>query len=140
MSKKAFKKQCAVLAYRLSKRGPKIALVTSLETRRWVLPKGNLVNGLSARESAALEAFEEAGLEGTMAKRSCGSYDYEKTELKGGALCRVSVYPMAVTRVKRNWPEKALRQRKWMSIEKAVAAVGEAELKTLIARFGKTLK
>lgn len=140
MASKTFRKQCAVLAYRKGKRGLKIALVTSLETHRWVLPKGNLVDGLSARESAALEAFEEAGLEGELAKRSIGTYDYRKTELKGGGLCRVWVYPMAVTRAKRHWPEKAQRKRRWMDVKAAAAAVDEPELKTLIARFGKRFR
>ena len=133
MSKTAHKKQCAVLAYRQGKQGLQIALVTSLETRRWVPPKGNLVTGLSERRSAALEACEEAGLEGSVAKRSIGTYDYRKTELKGGELCRVSVFPMAVTRAKRNWPEKALRRRKWMSVDAAIAAVSETGLKKLIS-------
>ena len=130
-------KQCAVLAYRQRKQGLQFALVTSLETRRWVLPKGNVENGLSARDSASLEAFEEAGIEGAVARRSIGSYEYEKSELKGGGRCRVSVFPMAVSRVRRNWPEKVLRRRKWMTVEDAVSAVDEKKLKKLIAQFGK---
>lgn len=138
MNKKSFRKQCAVLAYRPNKKGLRIALVTSLETQRWVLPKGNLVDGLSARDSARLEAFEEAGLEGCPEKRSIGTYDYQKTELKGGGHCRVEVFPMAVTRVKRNWPEKEIRRRKWMSLEEAAAAVDEPDLKKVIKRFAKS--
>ena len=138
MTRKTFRKQCAVLAYRPSKKGLRIALVTSLETQRWVLPKGNLVDGLSARESAALEAFEEAGLEGSPEKHSIGTYDYQKSELKGGGHCRVEVFPMAVTRVKRRWPEKEMRRRKWMSPEGAVAAVDESDLKKVIKRFAKS--
>ena len=137
MPEKTFRKQCAVLAYRQSDKGLRVVLVTSLGTRRWVLPKGNIVAGLSARDSAAQEAFEEAGVEGSPGKRSIGSYDYEKTQLKGGDRCRVAVFPMAVTRIKRNWPEKGLRRRKWMTLENAAAAVDEAGLKKLIARFGK---
>ena len=138
MSKTPFKKQSAVLAYRRSKKGLKVVLVTSLETRRWVLPKGNIAEARSARASAALEALEEAGVEGSLGKHSIGRYDYEKTELKGGELCRVTVFPMEVSRIKRNWPEKHLRRRKWMTLKDAVAAVDEAGLKKLIARFGKS--
>ena len=137
MSKKPVRKQCAALAYRQTKRGLKIVLVTSLETHRWVLPKGNIVEGLSDRDSAALEAFEEAGVEGTLAKHSIGTYDYDKTALKGGYRCRVSVFPMTVSRIKRSWPEQAQRCRKWMTLKAAAAAVNETELKDLIVRFGK---
>ncbi len=138
MTKKTYRRQCAVLAYRPSKQGLRIALVTSLETQRWVLPKGNLVDGLSAREQAALEAYEEAGLEGSPEKHSIGTYDYQKTELKGGGHCRVEVFPMAVTRVRHNWPEKQMRRRKWMTLDEAAAAVDEPELKKVIARFAKS--
>lgn len=138
MSKTPFRKQCAVLAYRRGKKDLKVVLVTSLETRRWVLPKGNLVVGLSARASAALEALEEAGVEGEVGKRSIGCYDYVKSELKGGGLCRVQVFPMEVMRIKRKWPEKDLRRRKWMTLEEAAAAVNETGLKKLITRFGKS--
>ena len=76
--------QSAVIAYRRQKQEMKIVLVTSLETFRWVLPKGNIETGLSPRESAAREAYEEAGVEGEVARRSVGTYEYVKTELKGG--------------------------------------------------------
>ncbi|GAB4393314.1 MAG: NUDIX hydrolase [Kiloniellaceae bacterium] len=138
MTKKTFKQQCAVLAYRRGKKGLKVVLVTSLDTGRWVLPKGNLVEGLSIRASAALEALEEAGVEGEVEKHSLGHYDYEKTELKGGGLCRVDVFAMEVTRIKRNWLEKDRRQRKWMTLKDAAAAVNEPGLKRLIARFEKS--
>ena len=140
MSKKPLRKQCAVLAYRQGNKGIKVVLVTSLETRRWVLPKGNIVEGLSARASAALEALEEAGIEGDLGERSLGSYDYEKTEIDGGGLCRVSVFPMEVKKLKRSWPEHDQRRRKWMTPEKAAAAVDEPGLKKLIARFAKSSK
>lgn len=129
--------QCAVIAYRHRKQKLQIALVTSLETRRWVLPKGNIERGLSARASAGLEAFEEAGLEGDVAKNRIGTYEYEKSEIKGGGLREVSVFPMVVSRIRRDWPEKSMRRRKWMTIDDAMSAVDERGLKNLIAEFGE---
>lgn len=128
--------QCAVIAYRHRKRRLQIALVTSLETRRWVLPKGNIERGLSARASACLEAYEEAGLEGEVAKDRIGTYEYDKSEIKGGGRRQVSVFPMVVSRIRRDWPEKSMRRRKWMTIDDAVSAVDENDLKDLIAEFG----
>ena len=136
MSSKDPIQQCAVLAFRQNKNRLKIALVTSLETRRWVLPKGNIEADKSARASAAMEAYEEAGLEGTVAKHCIGTYQYEKTENKGGAILRVAVFPMVVSKVRHKWPEKDVRRRKWMTIDDAVSAVQEKELKKLIADFG----
>ena len=132
--------QSAALAYRHRKSALQVLLVTSLDTERWVLPKGRVEAGLKPHESAAKEAFEEAGVKGQVESRSIGTYDYVKTELKGGGWCRVKVYPMAVTRVHRNWPEKNERARKWMRIEDAVQAVDEKKLKKLLAHFRKSWK
>lgn len=131
--------QSAVIAYRRTKQELKVVLVTSLETSRWVLPKGNIEAGLKAHESAAQEAYEEAGVEGHVARRSIGTYDYVKTEEKGGGRRRVKVYPMSVSRVRRNWPEKPLRRRKWMTIDAAVSAVNEKKLKKILSRFGRDM-
>ena len=140
MTRPAAVTQSAVLAWRRGKRRPRFVLVTSLETRRWVLPKGHIESGLSARESAIREAFEEAGIEGAVAALAIGSYGYVKTDGKGGGRHEVAVYPMAVSRVLRQWPEKNRRRRKWMTPEQAVAAVDERKLKKLIAKFAKTLE
>ena len=39
-----------------------VLLITSRETRRWVIPKGNRIKGIDSHHAAALEAFEEAGI------------------------------------------------------------------------------
>lgn len=132
--------QSAVLAYRRRKRGVQFLLVTSLETRRWVLPKGHVEHGMSPRDSALREAWEEAGIEGTAAARGIGTYVYEKTGSKGGGLREVTVYPMAVSRVRERWPERGRRRRRWMGAAEAGRAVAEADLKKLIARFAKTVE
>ena len=58
-------RQVAALPYRPDPDGNiRVMLITSRETQRWVIPKGNLIKGLRAHEAAAQEAFEEAGVEG----------------------------------------------------------------------------
>jgi 8-oxo-dGTP pyrophosphatase MutT (NUDIX family) len=54
-------RQVAALVWRLTPVGPDVLLVTSRRTRRWLLPKGWRVDGLTDAQSAAQEAFEEAG-------------------------------------------------------------------------------
>ena len=129
--------QCGALAYRRHGLGLQIVLVTSMETRRWVLPKGNIEDGMTAAESAVLEAYEEAGVKGEISPECLGTYDYYKSNGNGGDLRRVAVFPMAVTRILRDWPEKAPRRRQWMSIEGAILAVNEKQLKRLLARFAE---
>src|SRR4029450_12447175 len=54
--------QYAALPYRLSGRSrTEVMLVASRETQRWIIPKGCPQRGRAPYDSAAREAFEEAG-------------------------------------------------------------------------------
>ena len=130
--------QSGVLPYRQGEKGLEILLVTSSETGRWVPPKGNIEDGLSAQDSAAKEAFEEAGVSGKVAKRRIGRYLYRKSELKGGHLCRVDLFAMQVKKIEPEWPEMTLRHRRWMTAEEAADAVDEPLLGALITRFARS--
>ena len=57
--------QVAAVCYRIRKRGIEFLLI---QTRggRWIFPKGGVESGLTHAQSAALEAFEEAGVHGRM--------------------------------------------------------------------------
>lgn len=129
--------QYAALCHRRTDRGRiEILLITSRDTGRWVLPKGWPMKGRSGACCALREAFEEAGVEGSAIDRCIGVYAYDKI-LKGGLRqpCVVAVYPVAVTRLKEDFPEKGQRVRKWFSPKKAAARVAEPELAALLAAF-----
>ncbi len=129
--------QSAALPFALREGRLRLLLVTSIGTRRWILPKGHLEPGLTASESAEAEALEEAGVVGKMSTRCLGSYKYRKRPEKGGDRCRVRVYPLEVTRELEDYHEAALRKRRWMSVEKATTLVQEPGLKDLLVRFEK---
>lgn len=116
--------------------GLEILLITSRETRRWVIPKGWPMSGRSAAESAAQEAYEEAGIRGQMAVHSMGHYTYSKRQ-RGGARkrFRVDVFAMEVSEVLDLWPEAHERARQWLTPEEAWALVEEPELAALIRVF-----
>jgi 8-oxo-dGTP pyrophosphatase MutT (NUDIX family) len=111
-------------------------LVTSRETQRWIIPKGWPQRGRAPHDSAAREAFEEAGVVGAVGRRSVGSFPYEK-RLKNGVvvLCEVRVFPLKVTRQSKQWPEKEQRQFKWVSIKEAAETVQEPTLSKIIRRL-----
>ena len=44
----------------------RLVLITSRKSERWIIPKGYVEKGLSPSESAAKEAYEEAGLIGVV--------------------------------------------------------------------------
>ena len=56
--------QYAALPYRFEGRQVRILLITSRQTRRWVIPKGWPMSGLKPQDVAATEAGEEAGVVG----------------------------------------------------------------------------
>lgn len=115
-----------------------IMLLSSRDTRRWVIPKGWPMKGRKPHTTAALEALEEAGLLGRIEKTKLGSYHYRK-RLKNGAtiLCRVDMFPLRVARQRKNWPEKKQRVTKWHSAADAAVLVHEPELAELIREFAR---
>lgn len=111
----------------------RILMVTSRDTGRWVMPKGWLMNGRLDWHAAEIEALEEAGAIGQIADEVLGHYTYDK-RLSGGkkVRCRVSVYPMLVESLKKDWKERRERKRHWFSPKKAAKLVNEPELAELI--------
>ena len=88
--------------------------MTSRGTRRWIIPKGWPKRGKSPYDTAAKEAFEEAGVVGKVSRRPIGSYPYDKIlETGDKASCRVDVFALRVTRQRKRWPEKLERQVRW---------------------------
>jgi 8-oxo-dGTP pyrophosphatase MutT (NUDIX family) len=131
--------QYAALPFRANgKSNLEIMLVTSRGTRRWIIPKGWPKRGMPPYETAAKEAFEEAGVLGKVSKRSIGSYPYEKILKKGNtANCRVEVFALRVTRQRKRWPEKRERRLKWYLPSEAVRFIREPHLRRIIRSFVK---
>ncbi|MGE4373456.1 MAG: NUDIX hydrolase [Xanthobacter sp.] len=113
-----------------------LRLITSRETRRWVIPKGWPMKGISPAKAAAREAYEEAGLLGTIAREALGIYSYEKRLAVRSVMCDVMVFPFKVKRQAPNWPERAQREGFWFTVASAANAVQEEDLKLLILSFG----
>ena len=92
-------RQIAVLPYRNTENGQiEVRLITSRDTRRWVLPKGNRIRGLKSHEAASHEAFEEAGLVGIACPYAIGAYQYRKNRKDGSSRsATVDIFPFSVT-------------------------------------------
>jgi len=115
----------------------RVLLVTSRENKRWVIPKGNPPAGMVAHSAAALEAEEEAGVQGLVCPTPLGTYRYRKRQRNGAALMfEVDVFPLAVTRELDVWKEKDERERRWVSLPEAAEMVEEEDLRDLIRSFG----
>src|SRR5580693_5290774 len=53
-----------------------ILIVTTRQSRRWIVPKGWPIKRLTPSKSAAREAFEEAGVRGKIGARPIGHFRY----------------------------------------------------------------
>ncbi len=139
---KVARTQYAALPWRVGEAGGvEIMLATSRDTKRWVIPKGWPMKGRKPHIAAAIEAVQEAGLVGKIAKVKFGEYFYEK-RIKGGAafLCRVEVFSLRVERQRKNWPEKKERATLWFPYTLAAEQVDEPDLRELMLAFGAAPK
>jgi 8-oxo-dGTP pyrophosphatase MutT (NUDIX family) len=129
-----FGTQCAALPFKITPDGIRVLLLTSRETRRWLIPKGWPIRGLKPREVAAREAFEEAGLVGRIVgKHPIGSYHYSKRlPSRGEMLRRVKVFLLAVDEQLDEWPEKQQRKWDWVDPIKAAQMVEEGGLAEIL--------
>jgi 8-oxo-dGTP pyrophosphatase MutT (NUDIX family) len=125
--------QYAAVPWQRHRNGMRLLLITSRISRKWLIPKGWLVPGLSASASACREAFEEAGVEGA-AGAEIGTYDYVKITGNGTQVpCRVRVFAIEVDRLCETWPEDKQRTREWFSLKDASTLVSEPGLRELLS-------
>jgi 8-oxo-dGTP pyrophosphatase MutT (NUDIX family) len=131
--------QYAALPYRVNGDArPEVMLVTSRETRRWIIPKGWPHRGKTPRQSAACEAFEEAGVVGAVGRRPIGSFSYRK-QLKRGVVvdCEVRVFALKVKRQCKSWPEQGQRRSAWHAPGDAARLIREPHLRQIIRKFAE---
>lgn len=87
-------------------------------------------------EAAAREAWEEAGVTGTIFPRPIGLYSYPKFMPKGKVLpCAVRVFSLEVAGSASRFPEAGQRRRKWFTPADAARKVQEPELARIIRSF-----
>ena len=115
------RQQVAAVCYRMRKRGVEFLLI---QTRggRWIFPKGGVEAGLTPAQSAALEAFEEAGVHGRVEEIPFARYFRRKPDPATAARSpepefAVNAYLCEVSRLEP--PQESNRNPTWVSAEKA---------------------
>jgi 8-oxo-dGTP pyrophosphatase MutT (NUDIX family) len=127
--------QAAALPFRQRDR-LEILLVSSLDTGRWIVPKGWPMKGRTIAQSALREAYEEAGVKGAIAPKPVGTFNYDKRRRNGAVLrCVVEVFPLEVKTQARTWPEKSARVLRWCDWAQAAELVDDAGLGDIIRTF-----
>jgi len=122
--------QSAVIPFQRINESVEILLITSSKGKRWLIPKGIIESDMSPQDSAANEAFEEAGIAGVVYPDMLGSYTYEKW----GGLCSVEVYLMHVETILAKWLEEGFRQRLWVPVQCAGEWIENRDLLHIIAK------
>jgi len=112
--------QAGAIAYRIVAGEVRVLLMTSRETGRWIIPKGNIDSGSAPCAAAEQEAYEEAGVRGVV--RSTPT---------------VEVYLLRVTERLKKWPEKGERRLSWVSIDAAIGLVEEPGIAPLLQRLAE---
>lgn len=125
--------QMAALCHRGPETAREYLVITSRDTGRWIIPKGWPIRGLSSKETALREAWEEAGVkEGVATKDPIGTYHYNKRRDSGMTIpVETLVYSVAVKEMSDKFPEAGERTQQWVNAETAANLVDEPELKEI---------
>lgn len=124
-------RQSSVVPYRIINDGVEIMMITSIRRRRWIIPKGVVEPDMTPQDSAAKEAFEEAGIEGVVASEPLGRYHYKKW----AGTCRCDVYAMKVETIHDQWQEQEERDRQWVDAKETIARLRHKKLKAIVRSF-----
>lgn len=116
------REQAAAVCYRVSARGVEFLLVRT-RNGRWTFPKGGVQPGLGYAQSAALEAFEEAGVHGRIEIAAFARYVRHKPSRSGNKSVTVVAHLCEVLRLAK--PQERRRERTWFSAEKAKSRLHE---------------
>jgi 8-oxo-dGTP pyrophosphatase MutT (NUDIX family) len=131
-------RQVAALCWRTNGSAVEVLLITSLYSKRWILPKGWPEPELGPADNAAREAFEEAGVTGRISAKPIGSYHYLNVRKGGGGIpCNVEVFVLEVSKQLDDWPEKNSRELAWLQLDQAEARVTEPGLRQVLKDFRK---
>ena len=114
------RKQVAAVCYRIRKRKLEFLLVRTRKGR-WTFPKGGVIHGLTHAQSAALEAFEEAGVHGRIEETSFTSYTLRRRANSSEAV--IHAHLCEVLRL--DTPQEANRTPTWFPPEQTQACLRE---------------
>ena len=116
-----------------------ILLITTRNTRRWIVPKGWPLEGHTPANAPRRKPWKKRACWAKWRPSRWAGFSYDKLrKIRARSVpCRVQVYPMEVLRQRRTWAEKAARQTRWCSAEEALSHVGELGLRQLIRKFAR---
>lgn len=100
-----------------------VLMVKTKSNVGWAFPKGGVEPGLTKKENAIKEAFEEAGVIGVITEK-LGKYSFTKNNQKQ----KITMYAMKVVCTTDKYPEAKFRDSAWVDIETAKLSVNHEML------------
>lgn len=130
--------QYGVVPWRRNKRGHmRVLLVTTPGRGGWTVPVGDPAGDRAPYLSAAMEAFQTAGVIGDI--RSTPLYTYHRAaEENGDGSHRhhVTLFGLRVRGTLTNWPDRNRWTRKWFDLDDAANVAAEAGLAVAFRTIG----
>lgn len=121
--------QAGALCWRRHKGRLEVLLVKGRSSGRWVIPGGWALRGRPLATTARREAWEEAGVSGTVANQVLKVVTKRKRyRLAGEIEWQLAVFPLRVDAVADDYPEASERERAWFSPEEAARIVHPSSL------------
>lgn len=131
------RRQSGIIPYRVKDGALQVLLISTTHAGKWGIPKGGVEPYLRKRDSAAKEAYEEAGLLGRLDKEKLGSYKYTKGST--GRKQEVAVFSMKVRKLKNSWDEDHRRERRWFHVDDARKVLPK-KLLPMLAKLERRVK
>jgi len=137
--------QVAAVCYRLRSTGIEFLLVRT-NSDHWTFPKGKAEPGLTYAQTAALEAFEEAGVHGRIEEASFAQYVRRKpggrrnstrSERRVEKELAIQAHLCEVLRLEA--PQERDRNPTWFSAEKAKRRLGEDRTPAFAAELARVV-
>ncbi|MEL7527494.1 MAG: NUDIX hydrolase [Pseudomonadota bacterium] len=127
--------QIAALCMRPGETENEILLVSTRDTGRLILPKGWPETDKQDHETAATEAYEEAGVVGKTDPHALGTFRSYKGQSDGSKVpTRVLVFKLQFEKQLKKFPELGQRQCLWLPFSEAVNQANENSLKRFLLR------
>ncbi len=120
--------QACAIPFRRVGEDVEFCVITSLNRKRWIFPKGIIDPGETLVQTALKESHEEAGLHGRIVGEPLGTYE----DFKWGRTLEVTVVLMEVLHCDDHWEESEVRQRRWVSADEAIPILSKDELKDFL--------
>jgi 8-oxo-dGTP pyrophosphatase MutT (NUDIX family) len=117
LRKRRGSEQVAAVCYRVRNESIEFLLVRT-RGGRWTFPKGGIMAGLTSAQSAALEAYEEAGVHGRMEEEAFARYLRTRRAGRERIEIEVAVSAHLCEVLRLETPRESKRNPRWFTIDK----------------------